>query len=269
MADKSTTLVPSNDAYPLAIMDPERRIRLDALSDELDGVSVGMSMFTCVKMPSGGGRTWEIENPDDADKPETPQTIEGVIIHSQRVNAYWSKPFEETGGSAPDCSSSDGVTGCGDRSAAGVDDGGQQCRPCGEAHKAGCCPLNEFGSDPKGGKACRNSWLLFVLRPDEAIPLLVALPPSSLSAYTDFITAQFVKKGRTRGTYAVSIGLTKDKSADGIEYSKATFAFVAPLSPEQAQVTSMMRSDLAAFVGDNAAALLTESVSGIDAEAPY
>lgn len=256
---KDDALATAQGAYPLAIMDPERRISLDALTEELDGESVGMAMFTRVKMPSGGGRTWEVENPDDADKPETPQSIEGVVIHSQRVNGYWSKSLEETGGVAPDCSSDDGVTGHGDR---GIDGDGET-----PTHACGQCPLNEFGSDPKGGKACKNQWLLFVLRPEESIPLLVTLSPASLKPYKEFVTAQFVKKHRARGTYAVSIGLDKAESSEGIKYSKATFAFVADLSPEQAAVTSMMRTDLAAFVSSSAAALLTVTDAGAEGEA--
>ena len=260
MASDSKELA-KTETYPLAVMDPARRIELTDLSDELDGESVGMAMFTRVKMPSGGGRTWEIENPDDADKPETPQVIEGVIVHSQRVNGYWSKSLEETGGVAPDCKSDDGVIGQGDRSGGGITD----TSPVHECHT---CPLNEFGSDPSGGKACKNMWLLFVLRPDDSVPLLLTLSPASLKPYKEFITGQFVKRHRARGTYVVAIGLEKAKSNDNVDYSKATFNFVTPLTPEQAAVTRSIREDLAAFVGSSAAALLTEpaAVTTTDAE---
>jgi len=254
MATKDKTEAPLakvEELHPLAIMDPKRRISLDALTEELDGEMIGMSLFTRVKMPAGGGRTWEIENPDDLNKPETPQSITGVVVHSQRVNGYWSKSMEEGGNVPPDCSSNDGVIGQGHR--------GIPADDASPVHECASCPLNAFGSDPSGGKACKNRWLLFVLRPEDAMPLLLSLSPASLKPYKEFITAQFVKKHRTRGTYFVEIGLEKATSAGQIVYSKATFGYAGDLTKEQAETVSAFRTDLAAFVSSNAAALLVDA----------
>jgi len=60
--------------------------------------------------------------------------LSGVIIDSNRVNAYWSNSFTDSGGGdPPDCSSRDAMR----------PDGGENA----QAETCMACPQNKFGSD--------------------------------------------------------------------------------------------------------------------------
>lgn len=231
----------------LAIQDPAQRIDMAEVSAELgaDAASLGMALFTRVKMPSGGGRAFEIEDADSPDAPEVSATIEGIVVAHHSVNAYWSKPMEDGGGSdAPDCSSRDGLTGHGDN---GTGDGE---RPC------AACPLNEFGSASDGGKACKNMKHLYVLRPADVLPLLVVLPPTSIKPWQVFMTKSILLKNRKVAGTLIRIGIEKAKSGGGIDYSRATFAYLGTVTDEQRAVLTKLGADLLPMVTEYVPAIL-------------
>ena len=236
----------------LAAMDPEKALDLEEIADELgdDISSLGMTLFTRVKMPSGGGRAYEIDNADDPDNPEVTSTIEGVVVAHHSVNAYWSKSMEDGGDAAPDCASKDGRSGYGDR---GIDGDAGGPYPCAE------CPLNEFGSSESGGKACKNMKHLFVLREDDVIPLLVVLPPASIKAWQVYLTKSVLLKRRKAHGIITRIGIEKAKNTGGIEYSRATFSFGGALTEEQARFCAEMGASLLPLVTEHVPAMLTEA----------
>jgi hypothetical protein len=230
----------------LAVMDPDMALDLEAIKEELgaDAASLGMALFTRVKMPAGGGRAYEIEDADDPENPEVVSSIEGVVIAHHSVNAYWKTKMEDGGDAAPDCSSKDGVFAHGDR---GVDGDVE-----GEAHECGTCPLNEFGSSESGGKACKNMKHLFVLRPDDVMPLLVVLPPASIKAWQVYLTKAILLKRRKPYGTLTRIGIEKAKNAGGVEYSRATFTFGGELAPAQAAFCKALGEQLLPLVIDQA-----------------
>ena len=117
------------------------------LTEELDGM--GHVPFDAVKIPSGGGLSFELSG-DDPDNPETAQTLTGVIVHHHPVNVYWEHDFDGSGG-LPDCSSPDGKRGLDTRT--------------GEIRDCATCPFNQFGSGGKGSaKACKNTHRVYLLR---------------------------------------------------------------------------------------------------------
>ena len=236
----------------LAAMDPEQALDLEEIAAELgdDIASLGMTLFTRVKMPAGGGRAYEIDDADDPDDPEVTSSIEGVVVAHHSVNAYWAKSLDDGGDAAPDCASKDGRSGYGDRGIDG-DTGGPY--PCAE------CPLNEFGSSESGGKACKNMKHLFVLRAGDVIPLLVVLPPASIKAWQVYLTKSVLLKRRKAHGIITRIGLEKAKNAGGIEYSRATFAFGGALTPEQSEFCKQMGESLLPIVTEHVPALLTEA----------
>jgi hypothetical protein len=236
----------------LAVMDPERAIDLADLSAELDGESIGMSLFSRVKIPSGGGKAFEIENPDDPDDPDIAKTIEGVVVATKRVNAYWAQGMEESGGGTPpDCASKDAVTGKGDRGLPG--DTETSTHPCSG------CPMNEFGSSPNGGKMCKNQWMLFVLRTDDVMPLLLTLPPTSMEHWKMYLAKAIVTKGRAKHGVVTRVGLETANSKSGVEYSRATFAVAGILPTEQVAFIGHYRESLETFIGANLEAIMAEA----------
>ncbi len=181
--------------------------------EEMDGL--GMIPFEIVKMPSGGGLTFQIGDDDD---PEIEKELRGVIVYHHPVNTFWRESY--SGNNAqPDCASYDGKTGVRTET--------------GEVVDCESCPYNQYGSAENGrGKACKNSHRLYILREGEMIPVILSLPPSSLKELKNYIAKKIVLKGRRAFECLTKITLKKDVNADGIAYSKAVFSKEGELSRE-------------------------------------
>lgn len=166
------------------------------------------------KIPSGGGLAFEVPGPDGEAEPM--KEIVGVIVDYHAICAYWKDKYDGQK-NPPDCASKDGKVGEGS--------------PGGVCAK---CPLNQYGSDIKAdgshgaGKACKNGIRFAVVREGEMLPLLGTLPPTSIKNYNTYITRLMSKMTPYYGA-VTKIKLEKDKNADGIEFSKATFVLVAKL----------------------------------------
>lgn len=167
-----------------------------------------------VRVPAGGGTTFEIPGLDGVAEAKT---LEGVIVHWRSPRGYWRESFDATGGGTPpDCSSDDGITGVGD--------------PGGEC---GSCPLARFGSSEKGrGQACRQMRLLFMVREGDRLPIVVVVPPSSLKE----VGRYFLRlAGNSVPYYAATtrLELRKTKNKDGIGYSEIVPSIGARLTQEE------------------------------------
>ena len=201
----------------------------DAIAEEMDGL--GTIPFDRVKIPSGGGLAFEIPG-EDEDNPESATEIVGVILHHHAVNAYWKEKFAG-GNEQPDCSSYDGKTG--------VD------RETGECKKCDDCPYNQFGSGEGGsGKARKNVRRVYILREGNPVPLILSLPPTSLKYMRDYIGKRILLKGMRSYDAITKITLKKEKSASGIAYSRAVFAFVGKLNDKQKAEAAAMAETIKA-----------------------
>lgn len=185
------------------------------LTEELDGM--GHVPFDAVKIPSGGGLSFELSG-DDPDNPETAQTLTGVIVHHHPVNVYWEHDFDGAGG-LPDCSSPDGKHGLNAKT--------------GEVLDCASCPYNQFGSGKGNSKACKNTHRVYLLRENEPLPILLTLPPTSLRAFKDYLAKRLIMKGKRSTDVLTSIKLKREKNADGIAYSACVFTKAGDLTPDQ------------------------------------
>lgn len=197
---------------------------LEVIQENLAGF--GKMRFDKIRMPAGGGLTFEVADETGAVVPV--QEIRGVIIDHFSFRAWWEKSFEDKtddDDKRPDCYSADGVTGtgCPDK---GIPEG-QQCASC---------KYGAWGSDRRGGrgKDCSDKIRVHILREGEVFPVFIDLPATSHANLKDYIKRL---TNRLKHYYAVvtSVKLEKDKSAGGISYSKATFAKAADLSPAERQ----------------------------------
>ncbi|WP_243252887.1 hypothetical protein [[Ruminococcus] lactaris] len=195
----------------------------EAVAEELDGL--GTLPFERAKIPSGGGLAFELPG-ETEDEPVMSTDLTGVLIHHHPVNAYWKEEY--AGGNVqPDCSSHDGKQG--------VE------RETGEIHDCSKCPHNQFGSGKNGsGKACKNIHRCYILQEGNPVPIILALPPTSLKYIRDYIGKRILLKGLRCYDAVTKITLKKEKSADGITYSRAAFAFVSKLTDEQRAETKAM-----------------------------
>ena len=187
------------------------------LADDYAGLQLS---FQRVKIPGGGSLQFERPG-DDPEIPDYAKTIEGVIVYSHQASAYWPEGSEYDDSVTPLCSSVDGITGCGTPGGA-----------------CAVCELNQYGTgtdskgNPSKGKACKNMRHLYILRDGEYMPILLALPPTSLRPYSDFVNASFVTRRRPAYASVVQIGLKRVENGSNL-YSIATFRKLYDFTGEQ------------------------------------
>lgn len=191
-------------AKPFEGMDPEL---LAELEDELADLDEGGGI-ECrrIKMPSGGALAFEVEGEDgDVDYVKE---IQGVILFTHRVNGYWSRALGDgEGNAAPDCSSMDGKTG--------INNATGECISCEN------CPLNQYGSDPKGGegKACKNMRRVYLMTNGDPNCYLLTVPPTSIKDVNKKLKT-LIAGGIPYTGMVVSIKLVKVTNKGGVDYAK-------------------------------------------------
>jgi len=199
MATKNTEVTKPEERALIANPDGLRDVmQMLAPGEQLDVFS-----FPTVKIPAGGGRAWDLPSG------ESSKELTGVIVVRTLVRSYWKASFDESGGgSPPDCVSLDNEHGIGD--------------PGGECAS---CPLNQFGSGKDNAKACRQITRLFLLQPDNLLPIFLPLPPSSYKICQNYVVS-LMGRGIPLWETVTTIGLEQDKSGTGIVYSVPVFRAV-------------------------------------------
>ncbi len=130
--------------------------------------------------------------------------------------AYWDTP-DPVEGTPPVCFSSDSL----------VSHDGKAC---------GTCPFNDFGSKDgeTNAKACKESVVLFLLRPDNIMPILVRIPVSSKMIFQRYMTRLIGKMIPVSGV-VTKITLEKTTNKTGQPYALYNFEAVETLSTEEAE----------------------------------
>jgi len=174
-----------------------------------------------IRIPAGGGQAWEVQG---LDGPQITQQLEAVVLIQRPGRAFWRNASPDN--SPPDCTSMDARTGMGDP--------GGDCA---------ACPYNQWGSDPRGerGKACKELCQLFLLRPEDRLPSLLTLPPTSLRPWRQY-TYRLTNAGLLYYAVLTSIGLTQETNKDGQKYSKIVLSVAARLPDEEVQAIRELRA---------------------------
>ena len=125
---------------------------LDLIRANLKSQPLTLDLFDTVKSPSGGSTVFEVPGLAGT---EAEKELTGIILDYTTPRAYWDTP-DPVEGTPPVCMSQNSI----------ISYDGKAC-----AH----CPYNDFGSrdGDSNAKACKESVLLFLLRPGSIIPLLV------------------------------------------------------------------------------------------------
>lgn len=189
---------------------------LEVLRENIGNKALSPADLARVSIPGSGGTSWSVPT-IDGEKNE--QFVEGVIVAFFDGRLFWLASYEETGGSAPpDCYSADTIVGHGDPGGVCAD-----------------CPHDEWGSSPKGkGKACKERRMLYIVRKDSFMPLLISLPPTSLKACRNYFMG-LAGAGIKFHQVVSRLTLSKTKNSDGIPYSEVSFQRVGALTPEQGE----------------------------------
>jgi len=232
--DESTAIVPVNEYALMSIDAPINEVIEENLGDEeLNPVSD----LEKIQVPSGGATVWTIPTIDGE---EDVKELTGIIVHTQRVRLYWAESFENSGSTPPDCYSDDGKHGIGTP-------GGL----CSE------CPMNQWGSADKGnGKACQERRLLYMLRPDSILPVVINVPPTSLKPIRQYLV-RLAGKGLSSYSVYTKLLLEKDKSEGGINYAKIKPAPAGQIEKEKVQEVKAYVSGIKPYL-QSAANLATE-----------
>ena len=98
------------------------------------------------------------------------------------------------------------------------------------------CPFNDFGSKDgeTNAKACKESVVLFLLRPDNIMPILVRVPVSSKMIFQRYMTRLIGKMIPVSGV-VTKITLEKTTNKTGQPYALYNFEAVETLSIEEAE----------------------------------
>ena len=200
MNNQNTELMTQNDFLLPTMIQSD--FSADELADDMDGIQMS---FPRIKIPAGGTLQFEIPT-DDPENPDYAKALTGVILYHHPNNVYWAEGSEYDDNSVPLCTSVDGKTGIGEP--------GVNCATC---------ALNEYGTAAEGrGKACKNMRMLYLLRSGEYMPYQLALPPTSLKSFGDFMKSAFALRQRACFGSIVQITLKK-MNTGGNDYSVAVF----------------------------------------------
>lgn len=185
---------------------------LDIIKENLKHQPMSLDLFDIVKSPSGGSTVFSVPGlaGDDAAKELT-----GIILDYTTPRAYWDTP-DPVEGTPPVCLSQDSI----------ISHDGKACARC---------PYNDFGSKDgeSNAKACKESVLLFLLRPNNILPLLVRIPVTSKGRFMKYM-ARLVGTLTPISGVVTKISLEKATSKSGKPYALFNFEAVSVLSPEEA-----------------------------------
>lgn len=223
----STNAIERLAAGTVALPDPAA---LATFADQMAGLEDTLD-FDRVKIPSGGGRAFEIPT-GDGDDVEVVQQLDGVILYDHPTAVLWLDSLDDKKddeGGRPDAWSLDGVT------QVVPEETIAKCRERGLAVPSTVlkdCPFNQWGSDPKGGRGkwTKNQHRIYLLRPGTMFPVLLTLPPTSIQPYGKWKGKRILMGGYGHPANVLTrITLAVEQSGSGIAYSECRFALVAQL----------------------------------------
>jgi hypothetical protein len=205
---QQTAIAPVNSNY-IALTNNA----LDIISENLKNQPLSRALFDTVKSPSGGGIAFAVPgiSGDDVVKELT-----GIILDYTTPRAYWNTP-DPVEGTPPICCSRDSIVSFPE---------GKACSRC---------VNNDFGSKDgeSNAKACKESVEIFLLRPDNIMPMIVRVPVSSKLTFQRYM-ARLVGRMIPLSGVVTKITLEKATNKTGQPYSLYKFEAVDMLSSEEA-----------------------------------
>ena len=228
MADTALTPVASSGYLAL------NNNALDIIQENLKHQPFSLDLFDVVKSPSGGATVFEV--PGLAGN-EAEKELTGIILDFTTPRAYWDSP-DPVEGTPPTCLSQNSI----------ISHDGKACARC---------PYNDFGSKDGGSnaKACKESVLLFLLRPESIIPLLVRVPVTSKPRFLKYSTRLLNTLTPISGV-VTRITLSKATSKQGKPFALFNFEVASILSQEEATQARAFGQKFMEFV--NASELVPE-----------
>ena len=207
---------------------------LDIIRANLKSQPLTLDLFDIVKSPSGGSTVFSVPGLA-GDEPA--KELTGIVLDYTTPRAYWNTP-DPVEGTPPVCMSQNSI----------ISHDGKSCA---------MCPYNDFGSKDgeSSAKACKESVLLFLLRPNSIIPLLVCVPVTSKPRFLKYST-RLLSTLTPISSVITKITLEKATSKQGKPYALFNFQTVGTLCPEEAAQTKVFGQQFMEIV--NAAQMVPE-----------
>ena len=185
---------------------------INIIRENLKNQPLSFDLFDVVKSPSGGATVFSV--PGLAGE-EAEKELTGILLDYTTPRAYWNTP-DPVEGTPPVCMSHDSL----------ISQDGKICSRC---------PYNDFGSKDgeSNAKACKESVLLFLLRRNSIMPLLIRVPVTSKPRFLRYM-ARLVGTLTPLNGVVTKITLEKATSKAGKPYALFNFETVSVLSPEEA-----------------------------------
>jgi hypothetical protein len=143
--------------------------------------------------------------------------IKGVIIDSNRCNAYWKTSFADGGsGNLPDCFSYNGEKPHSENPL------NPDCTECME---------NRYGTDGRG-KSCKNVRRVHILIDGNRIPFRLTLPPTSLKSWDAYMVV-ISNVDRPYPTIITKLTLEETQNKDKVKYSVVRFELVNNINEKE------------------------------------
>jgi hypothetical protein len=195
------------------------------LRENMEGIE--RPEFPVIKILHAGALMFQMP-PDEEGEVKQVKDFSAQILLHQRVNAYWEKSYEETGGGVPpDCSSLDGIIGS----------------VHGECLK---CKFNQFGSEltkdgsQGSGKACKNMMRIYVRIGQDLLPSVLIVPPTSLREYSAY-AVKLTQKAKPLPVVLSKFSLEPAQNKQGIKYSKLVCSMEKVLTEKEFKEGLAMR----------------------------
>lgn len=224
-------------ASGFAIVDePDAREMLVGAFDELGVSSFQLNRIT---IPAGGSTAFMVPTLEG----ETPmQEINAVIVMVKGNQKAWWRESEVSGGSPPDCSSTDGKYGMGMNTLDENEELGK--------HLCSECVWNTFGSHRGGGrgKDCKDSAQVFFFEKEGRLPTLLSAPATSLPVVQQYVM-KLLNAGKGFEQVITKIGLEKMQGGGGGVYSRLTLSYGGDLEPEAATAMRDLGKELRQRLG--------------------
>jgi hypothetical protein len=234
--DAGTLAVAGFDTYP-ALADGVAGL-VDTLEDNV-GDGLKFTDLTRITVPTGGGTSFEVVD-DLTGERDSVRTISGVLVHWQHSRVWWEapKPGEpEISHEPPACSSVDGKVPVAGGAFSDTGYNANLNLPVtvvgkGTIRTCAACPMNEWGSTHKEGrrgKACKQQILMYLLPPDEILPIIVSVSPTSLAIIRNFMVKLSARYQAHHSAFALEFSLKRIEKSGSEPYSQLVPKLVAVL----------------------------------------
>lgn len=178
--------------------------------------AIGGTPTIKAKVGSGGVKLFTIAA---GNKEAVIESFSGVIIANHKCNALFPSDSENLN-QPPICSSMDGVNGINSLT--------------GEICNCESCPHNMFGSSGNG-KECKNMHRLYIMTENNAIPVMLAVPPTSLELWHNYALMDVAAQGYGIEDVVTEFSLTNTVSTNGQKYCLINFKMLGTINDEARQ----------------------------------